>query len=136
MYCFAIKVERFRAWIKSSFPPNPNKIHSSALLHWDMSVLLRLFQHVDQDFQIHMFGNNSVTVRRVSIRILSVVVLFSAINKTCTMFACIMLWPHLQSWEALWRASSASCCMTAYSDLISSRMGGKPFRSRIADLVW
>ncbi len=50
MYCFAIKIEKFRARIKSSFPPNP-----SALLHWDMSVLHRLFHHVDQDFQNILF---------------------------------------------------------------------------------
>ncbi len=55
MYCFSIKIEKFRACIKSSFPPNPNKIHFSALLHWDMCVLLRMFHHVDQDFQNILF---------------------------------------------------------------------------------
>ncbi len=32
MYCFAIKIEKFRAWIKSSFPPNPKKIHFISII--------------------------------------------------------------------------------------------------------
>ncbi len=51
MYCFAIKIVTFKAWIKFSFPSNPSKIHYSALFHLDMSVVCRLFRHVDQDIQ-------------------------------------------------------------------------------------
>ncbi len=67
MCCFAIKIEKFRAWIKYSFPPNPSKIHSSALSHLEMSVLLRLFHHVDQDFQNILFFGQVIKKVRDSI---------------------------------------------------------------------